>query len=280
VGLSQSAVSTSLAKLREIYSDELLIMVGRRLELTEKGQQLVEQTERACQELELLLLPAAFDPMSETRRFSLCAADYITFVLAPRITTTMARLAPDASMHFVSYRSDLESQLLRGKIDIVAMPTSSAGTLNNQALSTPLFEDEIVIISSARSKIVEGGLTKGIYENSRHAMFRLAGETYDSHESNILRKAGIRQKDVVLVEQFLTLPAIVESSDCLALVQRRLAERFKDNYKISIHKAPFETPPVQIRAYWPRSADRVPAHRWFREQLIEAGENLASPHGP
>ena len=58
VGLSQSAVSAALARLRETYNDDLLVMVGRRLELTEKGAQLIEPTERACLEVEGLLRPS------------------------------------------------------------------------------------------------------------------------------------------------------------------------------------------------------------------------------
>lgn len=274
VGLSQSAVSAALARLREIYGDELLVMVGRRLELTEKGQQLVEQTERACLEIETLLRPSEFDPSSETRRFVLCAADYITFVLAPSVTRAMAERAPRASVHFVDYGRDLESQLLRGLIDIVAMPDSSAGPLLDQARTAPLFSDQIVIISSSRHKTFNGPLTRKLYERARHAMFQISADSENSHEARILRKVGVKQENVVLVEQFLTLPAIVETSDCLALVQRRLAERFQRSHDIEIHEAPFETTTLDIRAYWPRSADRDPAHRWFRDLLIEAGKTL------
>lgn len=64
-----------------------------------------------------------------------------------------------------------------------------------------------------------------------------------------------------------TLPAIVESTGCLALVQRRLADRFSKSHGIEIHNAPFEVAPVDIRAYWSRTADRDPAHSWFRELL-------------
>ena len=95
-----------------------------------------------------------------------------------------------------------------------------------------------------------------------------------NHEARILRSAGIQQRDLVLVEQFLTLPAIVEGSNCLALVQRRLAERFQRSHDIQIYKAPFATAPLTITAYWSNAMERDPAHFWLRNLLVAAGASI------
>ena len=126
VGLSQSAVSAALARLRETYNDDLLVMVGRRLELTEKGAQLIEPTERACLEVEGLLRPSQFDPSTESRRFVVATADYVTFLLGPALTQMFAERAPNASVYFVDVPSDLQAQILRGAIDVVAVPADTA----------------------------------------------------------------------------------------------------------------------------------------------------------
>lgn len=271
IGLSQSAVSTALARLRQIYGDELLVMVGRRLELTERGRQLIEPTERACLEIETLLRPSAFDPAVETRRFVIAAADYITFMLAPGLAAALASRAPGVSTQFVDYGPDLETQVQRGLVDIVALPESSAGGFKETMGSASLFVDEIVVIASKAHRPFQPPLTREAYEGGRHAMFQKGPMPDTSHEARQLRAGGVRHNDVVLVEQFLTLPAIVEATDCLALVQRRLAERFNQSHGIEIHDAPFGAAPVDIRAYWPRTADRDPAHRWLRDLLAEIG---------
>jgi DNA-binding transcriptional LysR family regulator len=273
VGLSHSAVSAALSRLRETYEDPLLVMVGRRLELTEKGHQLIEQTERACLEVETLLRPPAFDPSTETRRFVVAAADYITFLVAPQLARDFALQAPQASFHFVDYAPDLPGLMARGAVDLVAVPETTSSQMGNGG-SSQLFSDEIVVISSTRHRPFEGELTREIYEAAPHAMFQMAAKDSSSHERRIVRAAGVRQRDVVLVDQFLTLPAIVEASDCLALVQRRLAERFQRSHAIEIHNAPFVSPPVVIRAFWGASVERDPAHRWFRDLLIKAAATL------
>lgn len=276
IGLSQSAVSAALARLRAAYDDELLVMVGRRLELTERGQQLAGPTERACTEVEALLRPQTFDPATETRRYVVCAADYITYLLAPAIARRLQKDAPLASCHFIDYSPSMGAQLQRGGVDVLAIPESAAGAFRTAAKGAHLFADDIVVIASAQHKAFSGKLTRKTYEASRHAMFELAQKDASSHERRILRAAGVKQEDVILVEHFLTLPAIVEASDCLALVQRRLAERFMRSHDIEIHRPPFETPQVRISGYWMPQAERDASHRWFADILGDAAHEISA----
>lgn len=274
VGLSQSAVSAALARLRETYHDDLLVMVGRRMELTEKGAQLIEQTERACLEVEALLRPPEFDPSAETRRFVVATADYVTFLLAPKLARLMAEEAPEASVHFIDVPTDLPSQLVRGTVDVVAIPDDTATGLRDQTSSALLFNDDMVVIASKRHLPFEGKLTRKIYEGSRHARFVMSPKNSVTHQDVNLRELRIEQHDLVRVQQFLSLPAIVEDSDCLALIQRRLAARFVRSHEIEIFEPPFDIAPLAITAYWGRSVERDPAHAWFRSLLVRAGQAL------
>jgi DNA-binding transcriptional LysR family regulator len=273
VGLSQSAVSAALARLRKTYNDDLLVMVGRKLELTEKGAQLIEQTERACLEVEALLRPPAFDPSTEARRFVVATADYVAFLLAPALAELVAREAPGASVHFIDVPTDLVPQLVRGTIDVVAIPEDTAKGVAGQTSSALLFMDDMVVIASTKRRAFEGTLTREAYESSRHARFKMSPISV-SHQDFSLRNAGIRQQDLMIVQQFLTLPSIVEGSDCLALVYRRLAERFLRSHDIEILQPPFDISPISVTAYWGRSVERDPAHAWFRRLLMQVGAGL------
>ncbi len=270
VGLGQSAVSSALARLREEFDDELLTMVGRQLELTEKGRALIEPVERACIEAENLLRPAAFLPAEETRRFVVATADYVSFLIAPKLVRLLSAEAPNASVHFIDLGGELETGLMRGEVDFVVIPEDTADDLVGPYSRMRLFKDQSVVISSVHNTKISQHLTREEYEASAHAMFSLPPRKAASYEAKKLMSSGVLQKDRVLVEQFLTLPAIVEDSECLALVQRRLADRFRRTHAIRIHEAPFPVGELQITAYWPRSFDRDPAHAWFREQMKHA----------
>jgi DNA-binding transcriptional LysR family regulator len=274
VGLSQSAVSAALARLRETFEDDLLVMVGRHLVLTEKGAALMEPTERAYLELEDLLRAPDFDPMAETRRFVVATADYVTFLVAPPLIRMMAEQAPRAAVQFVDVGDDIALQLTRGTVDVVAIPDDTAAAMGEGLLSRPLFRDEMVVIASRERGPSPGGLTLAAYQAGRHAMFQISARG-QTHQDRALAEHGVSQQNRVYVQQFSALPAIVEATDCLAVCHRRLAERFAQTFAIAIHPPPFPLPPIEICAYWARSMRRDPAHAWFRGLLAEA----AAPAG-
>jgi DNA-binding transcriptional LysR family regulator len=279
IGLSQSAVSAALARLREIYQDEILAPVGRRLQLTERGEELIEQAEEACLEIEALLRPNAFDPATEERRFVVATADYVAYLMAPHLARIFAERAPNAAFQFIDMGPDLATRFVRGAVDVLIMPEDTAGPSRTHAVGAPLFTDETVVIASRALKPFEGPLTLAAYESARHATFQLSARPSPTHEDHLRKKSGVRHRDVVFVEQFLTLPAVVEASNCLALVQRRLAERFARNHDIELHAPPFPAEPMVIAAYWRRARERDPAHAWFRGVLLEASAALPQRAG-
>ncbi|MFI4934991.1 MAG: LysR family transcriptional regulator [Caulobacterales bacterium] len=271
VGLSQSAVSAALARLREIFDDDLLVVVGRHMELTPKGAALIEQTERAHAELETLFQPPAFDPAKETRRFVVASADYTTLLMAPRVATLMDEEAPLASVRFTDIQPGLVSEMLHGRVDAAIVPEGSEIDMPERNFARmALFQDETIVIASRRRRPFQGELTLEAYKGAQHAICQISPRADPRLATIGLRESGIEQHNLVLVQQFSALPAIVESTACLALLQRRLAERYQRHYAIDLFRPPFELPPLRICAFWALSAERDLAHRWFRELLLRA----------
>lgn len=274
VGLTQSAVSSTLARLRHQFSDELLLQQGRRMVLTAKAEALIEQVERTCAELELLLGDLDFVPERQDRRFVVAAADYVTFLLAPILAALISHEAPDVSVQFIDYPGDTESSLAVGEIDLAILPFATAGTLLQRFEHRILFTDETVVISSKKHKPIVGALTRSDYEARSHVTYHLPPPQRMSYEDLLVKRGGVRQKTRILAENFLVLPVVVEASDCLALVQRRLAEAFSRIYQIELHKPPFPAAPLEIAMLWSRNAQRDPAQVWFRDCMIRAASQI------
>lgn len=274
IGMTQSAVSSALNRLRAQFADELLLKNGRGLILTAKAQALAEQLERACDELERLLGELEFDAQAQNRRFVVAAADYVTFLLAPALAALISREAPDVSVQFIEHPADLENSLRLGTIDAVILPYATAGALRERLHSQMLFDDEAVVISSTRPGTSRAPMTRNRYEATAHATFNLPPPQRFSYEDLLVKRGGVRQRARILVENFLVLPAVVEASDCLALVQRRLAEAFRQMYAIDLHTPPFPAAPLEIAMFWSRTTDREPAQIWFRDCLARTAATL------
>ena len=82
------------------------------------------------------------------------------------------------------------------------------------------------------------------------------------------RIAGGRQFERVRVAQFALLPTFVEQSDAIAMLPRRVAERFAAHAAIRIAKLPFPSEPVPICMFWNELKHNDPAHRWLRDLLL------------
>lgn len=273
IGSSPSAVSSALGRLREIYGDELLVLVGRRMELSAKALALIEPTERACRDAEELLGRAAFEARLTSRRFLIETADYATYLLAPALAACFAQEAPRASVHFSEYRANPGARLSRGAIDALVIPEDASGQLRDVANSARLFADDFVVIASMHHRAFQGALTRDIYESARHAIFRLPDDD-ERPDARARPHRNVQHNNVVFVESFLALPAVVERTDCLALVQRRLALRFRQSHAIEIHPLPFEAQPLVVSVCWSKARERDPALGWLRERLADAARSL------
>lgn len=271
VGLSPSGVSATLARLRETFDDELLVPVGRRLKLTQKGQALIEQTERVCADMELLLRPSRFEARSADNTFVVATADYVSFLLAPRVADLLGREAPGVCVRFMDIPHDYREGLGRGDLDFVVVSRGPAEDLAPWTASTPFLTDDMVVIASRRHRGFKSILTRAAYERSPHVAFQMQARSRAAdHETLALSALGIKQKNRIAVQQFLALPAIVQGTDCLALVQRRLADAFQKSYEIDVFAPPFDMPPLVLTAHWRRVTDTDPASMWFRNLMRRA----------
>jgi DNA-binding transcriptional LysR family regulator len=277
VGLSQSAVSAALARLRLIFEDELLVPSGRNLVLTARASALIAPTERAVAELEALLQPSRFDPAAQSRRFVIATADYVSMLMAARITERLAAQAPGSSVAFIDVPPTLVTELQQGAIDFAILPEGVGLDDKDQIASVHLFSDESVVIASRRLRPFAGPLTLDAYRRAQHAAFQMSrrvdpmfAPTAPPGLPGALSDMPQGPHNLVMVQQFSSLPAIVENTACLAVVQRRLALRLQRLHDIEIFAPPFPHDPLQIGVYFPATATLDPGRRWFLDLLIDA----------
>jgi LysR family transcriptional regulator, nod-box dependent transcriptional activator len=267
VGLSQSSVSAALARLRAIFDDDLLVPDGRNLVLTARGAELIEPAERAVAELEALLQPRRFDPAHQARQFVIATADYVSMLLAAPITAKLAELAPRSSVAFIDVPATLVSELQQGAIDFAILPEGYGLERHDRLARLRLFSDENVVIASRTLRPFTGPLTIEAYRAAQHAAFQMSRRVDPILAEAALPPPPQAPQSLVMVQQFSSLPAIVESTACLAVVQRRLAQRLRQLYAIDLFPLPFEHDPLHISAYYSNTSAYDPGHRWFLDLL-------------
>ncbi|TWT05764.1 LysR family transcriptional regulator [Reyranella sp. CPCC 100927] len=269
LGLTQSATSAALGRLRVLLQDDLLVMAGRRMQLTEAAQRLVAPLEEALAALEHVVAAPTFDPSKLERRFVIATADYVSFLLAGAVVHRIARDAPRCSVQFIDIPASYLARMRMGEIDLLLAP--DLGISRQPGVrAMPLVRDRMVCIAARGHPGIGKSLDRRTYLHLPHATFRVSDGNAASFEQTMLHRQHVQQNNVVFVPNFMLLPQIVAQTECIALVHRKLAERFTAMAAIRLLEPPLRVPDIEIAAFWTASQDRDPVHRWLRGILKDA----------
>jgi DNA-binding transcriptional LysR family regulator len=97
VFVSQPAMSAALHKLREYFNDPLLVRVGREMELTSRGESLVEPVREALLRIQMMLgTQPTFDPKTARRDFTVIMSEEAVPGVLPPLLRTLANEAPSS----------------------------------------------------------------------------------------------------------------------------------------------------------------------------------------
>lgn len=264
LGLTQSATSHALLRLREQFDDKLLVASGRTMMLTHKAESLVGPIADILRQAERVLDTKKFDPATAIRRFKIGMGDYVGFLLMPRLLNALETDAPNVTIHATWTGKDMASRLKLREVDlsIGAQPPGDE-TLHSQ----PLFVDELVVIVSKKHPKVKNSIDLETFNNLPYAAFRHEAAGPISFVDFQLTRSRVLPRESVYVPNFLMLPFVVATTSHVALIQRRLAERMMTLAPIRLLTPPFRVEPLQISAFWSHEANKDLGHRWLRELI-------------
>lgn len=277
IGLSQSATSTALGKLRHIFKDDLLVMVGREMQLTRRGRELAERIEPLLTALEGFIDEDEFDPLNSTRCFRIATADYVVHVLGVPFLERLSKEAPGLRVEFIDVAQSTPSDLATGTLDFLIAPAYSVDPAFAQIdlQSTSLFREEFVGIIAGDSRDSPKSLSMDEYFIGSHVMWRpTTNANVGGAEMLMLAEMGKVQHNAAITPHYYSIPFIVGRTQNISLVHRRLFEEVKDIAGVREIELPFEAPVLEFSAFWSAAVARDKAHQWVREVLQDVGSSV------
>ncbi len=260
--MSQSAVSDALARLRTQFRDELLVRSGRQMVLTPLAHELAAPVGEVLSRVEALVDVPEFDPMLLEREFIIATADPVVMTIGGSLFRRLQTDAPNVSVRFVELSGADHERLGSLQLDLVIVPRGFISQRRFQ--EAPLYEEPFVCICRRDHPDVPGRITRAVYSKLPHVSYRVDAGAEAGMDTQLM---GMAQNDVVMVPSFSLLPLLVEQTDAIALVQKRVAERFKASAAIEIHPTPVPTPPLEVCMYWSAGHEQDRAHQWLRNCL-------------
>jgi len=264
--LSPSAMSRSLARLRETTGDPLLVRAGRGLVPTPRALQLREQVSQLVESAGAVLRPAQkLDLKRLDRNFTLRVSDGFTENFGPGLVARVSEQAPGVRLRFVQ-KLDKDSTALRnGTVDL---ETGVIGDTTGQEVRTrALFRDRFIGVVREGHPISKQNITPKRYAAGKHVLVSRRGLNRGVLD-DALQMLGLEREIVTFVGGFSSALAFARASDLIATVP----ERHTGNLRAGMFSfsLPVATPEITVSMLWHPRMDADTALQWLRGCLLEA----------
>lgn len=262
--LSQSAMSSTLGRLREFFDDDLIIRVGREQRITPLAEELVIPVRAVLKDIQSnIIRRQPFDPKTSTQSFSVASSDYMTQVVVSDLARQLAEIAPNIHLNIIPLRGEtIRRKVMKGEIDFLLCP---------QSIMLPdlpyerLFSDDFSVIGCASHWKDTHVLTKEDFEAAGHVIIRLGSQQAPGLDELICMDAGITRRTEITVGAFDHVVPFVLGTDRLAIMQRGMAELVSSRMAIKMFEVPFENQFFTEVLQWQPINANSSAHVWFRK---------------
>lgn len=270
LSMSQSAASGALARLREHFDDPLIVAVGRTMQLTPRGQELIEPVRRFLIQAESTIeRKPAFVSEDSDRRFVIYASDYVISVLLIPAIREINALAPGVSFELRMINAGALESIRNGECDLAIAPQNFA--IQNQPRKK-IFDDKYCVIACKNNSLLTNAtLSVEQYLEAGHVIYSSANSL--SIESVYMNLKCLDRKVSVLVESFNLLPQFVVGTNRIATVHSRLAKLWMQRWPIQMLELPLDCPGISEVIQWPVLKKDDPALHWLIDALIKVANS-------
>jgi DNA-binding transcriptional LysR family regulator len=270
LGLSQSAISHALSRLRDLFGDPLFIRRPNGLEPTLRAQELLPKIEtilRVTQDA--LQLPSHFDPAVSTRSFRLAANDLVGALIAPSLLGLLRKQAPGCRVAF-QFAVGAES-LNRLRSNDLDLAIGRIWDLTEDFSATPVFEEKFVVVVRKQHPAARGKMSLDDYLALDHILVSFRGGFWGMVDK-ALKRRRLQRRVVASVPMFMTAMTTVAHSDLVATVPARLAAKYARPLGLKIFEAPLKVDPFAISLVRHARSASDPGLDWLASRIVQAGQ--------
>ncbi len=265
LGVSQSAISTTLAKLRVKYGDPLFHRVGRGMQPTARMRSLVDPLREALLRVDhTFTSEQGFTARTTEQTFTFAMSDLGEMVFLPKIVRRIRELAPRASVRSVAASAaQIERGLETGEIDLAV--GYFPDLREKSFMERHLFFHDFVCLLRANHPITAATLSLAQFLTLEHAVVYGAGRTYEIFE-RYLRSKKIHRRVAVETPHFMSIPFVISQSDLVVTVPHAVGMFVKNvHMNIRVAQPPIRTPRIDLKLHWHRNFQRDAKNKWIRE---------------
>ncbi|WP_433193219.1 LysR family transcriptional regulator [Nocardia sp. CA-107356] len=278
---SPAAMSRTLARLRRILQDPLLVRAGQTMVPTPRAQALRDEAAAVVRSLGALLSPGTgVDPAGLSSTFTLQAADLVGAALAPRLLQLAQQEAPGVSFRLLGEELEAGSALRDGRIDL---EIGSIDHVDPETQVEELVSLRMVAAVRPGHHLTEGPLTPARLAAAQHVAVSRRGR-FTGPLDTALAEQNLRRRVSVVLPSHLAAMTLTARSDIVCLVPAALpgadpSPLTDDATALGLHllDIPLALPPLTIGMAWHPRHTADGAHHWLRNAIRRT---LCTPRSP
>jgi LysR family transcriptional activator for leuABCD operon len=273
LGLSQSAVSHALARLRAVTGDKLFVRTRKGMRPTAYALAIAGPLQSAVE-----LCRQAFSnrngipPISAQRTFVIDLPVGFDVVFVPPLLVAMRSFGVGARVWVNSDRAgDALSQLRDGETELAL---DHEQVQAKWVRCTPLYDDEFLVC--ARKGRVErvGDLTEKVYLAADHVTLRWTRSPSGSPVDTRLSALKLERNVVAALPTLAGCATVVSQSNALFTIHSRIARILAARFDLQLHPIPIPLAPLTLYQIWHQRSDADPGHKWLRSEFLRIARDL------
>lgn len=266
--MSQPAMSNALRRFRATMNDPLFIRRQNGVAPTKKADELAPIIHATLDTLRNVLTPPGkYDFASDSSVFRLAMEELSEIVLIPSLVRKLSKIAPGLRLSVSPHMGeDAQNEMRFGRIDLSIDYTAQRATQHFD--SVHLFDEDRVCVLRASHPDISDTISMERYRNTPHVALNQHTRGVTS-VNTFLADQGIRRQLAIQVPGYHAVPLILESTDFIATMPRRVARHFANTYPLRFVELPFSMPPLLFYLKWHKSKTDDARHRWLRNLIID-----------
>ena len=281
LGVTQSAISHALARLRELLDDDLFLRTPAGMEPTPRARRLAPRLRDGLLQLQAALSTEAFEPLTAEGTLTIAANPYACTVLLPAVLGRLRAAAPGIVVLVLHSFRDLVSALHAGRLSLAI---AGFGQAPDPLGVQVLMQETLVWVMRADHPMAQAPLTlerlaaiphlvRGVADPDapaadgmvvEHGLERRVAQDDGGALGSALAALGLVRRIGLTVPDSHAALAIVGETDLAALVPRRLAVAAAARGGLRMFDPPYDSPAVPLSMVWHRGHGSDPANEWLR----------------
>lgn len=271
LGVTQSAVSHALARLRDVMGDPLFTRLPHGLQPTPRAQELAPMVEHLIDLARQTMRGEAFDPASTRRLVRIAGSDATLALIAAPLLERLAQSAPSLQVSFRALvRRAASTALAAGDLDIAIGLHPPAAEGFRSAL---LWSDSYSVVARKRHPRLRTACTLADYVAERHVLVSNDGDLVGLVDHALAAK-GAARKVVASAPYFLMALSMVARTDAVVTLPTAIAKTFAPDFDARIFPCPVAVRPLHVRMLTSARAD--PLIGWVCERLQDIADDLVA----